>query len=300
MAPFAPFLTEHLYQCLRKYGDTPTLKDVESIHLAEFPTSSFNRTFSTLEEAVALMQETIALGRAQRDSAGIKIKIPLPKLTLIGKYNPLREIKEKLEPYVKAELNVKEIGYDYTENEHVEYYAKPNFPALGKRLGDKMGDFKIMIELLDNEDLTKLRRDKTPILLDGEIFDEKEIIIRRRPKKDSGVTCGDNVAIKLDLTLTETLLLEGLAREIVNRIQKARKAAGLDVSDRITISYFCKDDLKEAWQGHNKYIMDETLASSMSFNPEMDLTTTEPVDIDGNKIYFQLRKFVPAAKVASE
>jgi len=302
LAPFIPFLTDHLYKGLTKYGSLFSDGGVkESVHLASFPDFSFHSGYPLLETAVEVMQEIIVMGRKQRDEKGVKIKTPLSELMIVAKNTLVQEIKDKLENYLKTELNVKQITYKYVEAEHVEYHARANFSTLGKRLGDRMQDFKVMIECLDNEDLTKLEAG-TPILLDGEILDKKEIIIHRRPLPDSGVLCNNRVAVGLNFEISDELIEEGVAREIVNRIQKARKDAGLEVSDRITVVYNCKQGacVKSALGKHAKYIMQETLSSSLSYRPEVDSKSLDETEIGGEKLFFKVEKFIPVSERIGE
>jgi len=292
LAPLTPFISEYIYQELLQYGKKYTCSEI-SVHLNTFPNFNWSTSNINLEKAVKHMQEVIILGRKCRDAANIKIKIPLSKLLVISKWENIKDMRNKLEAYIKSELNVKTVTYSYNEEAYTEHYAKPNFPILGARLGNKMQDYKVMIECLDNEDLKKLESG-TPILLDGEIFDKKEITILRRPHKDNGVICGEKIAILLDTNITPELHLEGLAREVVNRIQKARKKAKLEISDRIKVFYHCDydGDIRLAMVSHADYIKQETLALDLIYNPNAPNSNQifEETEIESEQLLLKLRE----------
>lgn len=273
LAPFAPFLSEHIYQELKKLGGLPE----ESIHLCTYPEAEEKHINPVLEDAVDRMQQIILLGRQKRNQVQIKVKTPLSKLTIIHKsQETLKEIK-KLERYIQTELNIKSVEYSTDESEFIKLFAKPNSPVLGKRLGKNFGKFMKSISSLTADQLEQYESTGS-LELDGETFGEGDILVFREAKDGADALSNRFISIALDCTLTEELVNEGLAREVVNRIQKSRKDIGLNVEDYIEIEYSCSDLLKKVLTMHNDYIKKETLCSNLNF-----AQSTKGIDFDIEK-----------------
>jgi isoleucyl-tRNA synthetase len=259
MAPFSPFLSEHIYQELKDFGG---LKQ-ESVHLCDYPSVQEKFIDATLEDAVDRMQQIVLLGRQKRNKKQVKVKTPLRTLTVIHKDKVLLDEISKLETYIKTELNVKEIEYSQEEDKYIKLYAKPNSPVLGKRLGKEFGKFMGMIKKLDGEALAKLEAGEA-IELGGEKFQGDDIFIFREAKEGSEALSNRLISIDMDLTLDQDLIDEGLAREIVNRIQRTRKDTGLEVTDRINVVYGGSPEIISAASKHVDYITKETLTDSFT------------------------------------
>ena len=258
MAPFAPFLSEHIYQSLKIFGDK---SNEESVHLCTYPMPDDKMINTTLEDAVDRMQQLILLGRQKRNQVQIKVKTPLARLTIIHRDRSMLEEISKLEGYIQAELNVKHIEYSQDETKYIGLSAKPNLPVLGKRLGKELGKFKKMIETISAIDLVKLEAEGS-ITLGGEHFSLNDILIFREAKAQTHALSNRFISIDMDCTLNQNLINEGLAREVVNRIQKSRKDLNFNVADRITIAYAGAEELERAIAEHLDYISKETLAIS--------------------------------------
>ena len=139
MAPFAPFLSEHLYQSLAKLAGQPAQPN--SVHLCDYPEAEAVKVKPGLETAVERMQQVILLGRQKREEVKIGLRTPLARLTIVNSDAALLEDMRSLESYVRDELNVQSVEYPADESAYIELYAKPNFPLLGKRLGKRMKAF---------------------------------------------------------------------------------------------------------------------------------------------------------------
>lgn len=260
MAPFAPFLSEHVYQQLRQRLADNSVP--ESVHLCRYPESNMAQVNPSLEKAVELLQNVIVLGRQKRNQEKIKTRIPLARLTVIHRDGALLDHVRSLEGYIKDELNVKSVEYCADEQQYIDFYAKPNLPVLGKKLGKNFGRYKGLIEGLNVDQLNHLEQEGE-IALGEMVFNRDEILLFRQPK-DAAITVANNViSISMDCTLDENLLLEGMARELVNRIQKTRKEVGLNVEDRIRIVYSGSPYVQSAIEKHAQYISSEALAVSM-------------------------------------
>lgn len=259
MAPFAPFLSEHIYQEIVKLqqGDAKP----ESVHLCSYPSIDESLIQPELEAAFELLQNIILLGRQKRNQKKIKTKTPLSVLTVIHRDKALLSEIQKIEMYLKAELNVKAVVYREDEESFINFYAKPNAPVLGRRLGKSFKKYKSLIENLNSEQLIRLEQDGS-ILLEEMQFSKDDILTFREPKQGSEVVSDSYISIELDCTLDNELIAEGLAREVVNRIQKTRKQLDFNVEDRINVQYQCSDGLTEAIAKHLAFISAETLAIS--------------------------------------
>jgi isoleucyl-tRNA synthetase len=279
MAPFAPFLAEHIYQLLLPYSPAGS-QSPQSVHLCAYPKPQPDLIQPNLEAAVARMQNIILLGRQKRNQVKIKTKVPLARLTIIHQDQAMLDEIARLEDYIKSELNVKSVAYSRDENRYIRLYAKPNAPVLGKRLGKDFGRYRQLIENLTADQLNSVQ-DSGALLLDGAEFSLDDILIYREAKEGTEALSNRYVSIDMDCTLNASLIQEGLAREVVNRIQKTRKDMGLNVTDRISIRYRADAELAEANRAHAAYICSETLCTD--FTEDAGAAGHE-FDIDGHRL----------------
>lgn len=282
MAPFAPFLSEYVYQELRKLDQTKP----ESVHLCAYPEAQDNLINRDLEVAVDRMQQLILLGRQKRNNVQIKVKTPLRALTVIHKEQKLLDEISKLDEYIKIELNVKEVKYSTNETAYINLFAKPNLPVLGKKLGKEMGRYKAQIEKLDANSLTELE-EKGKLMIDGIEFLPEEILIFREAKAGTQAMSNRFISIDLDTTLDQKLIDEGLAREVVNRIQKSRKDLNFNVADRIEVTYSGSPEIEKVISDYSDYIAGETLTEKWTkASGKLQLS----YDIDEFQLSLALRK----------
>lgn len=260
MAPFAPFLSEYIYLQLKSLGqrDLP-----ESVHLCSYPEAHTERVDPLLEQAVERMQNIILLGRQKRNQEKIKTKIPLTRLTIIHADKALLDEISLLEDYIKSELNVKHVDYSTAEDDYIKFYAKPNSPVLGKRLGKEFRVFKELIEHLEHSELDQLAETGS-IELQGEVFTSDDILVFREAKEGTRTLSNRFISIDLDCELNQDLIDEGLAREVVNRVQKTRKDINFNVTDRIKVVYNGSEEICKAIETHLSYIQRETLSNDFS------------------------------------
>ena len=284
MAPFAPFLSEYIYRKLLVFDGE---EREESVHLCSYPLCDESQSDQVLEDAIDKMQRIILLGRQRRTQDKIKVKIPLSKLTIIQRDKNAFEELKKLEEYIKSELNVKTLTYDSQEENFIYFKAKANLPVLGKRFGKRLGIFKRLIENLTPKEIRDFE-EKSEIYLENEHFGPEDILIFRQAKEGTDALTDKEITIVLDMQLTEDLLREGLAREVVNRIQKTRKEMNLNVDDRIHIKYQADGKLRESLKNYEAYIKRETLAETLE---EMgDCEKFYKFDIEGQSLKFSLLK----------
>ena len=270
MAPCAPFLSEFVYGELLKFDPN---QEVSSVHLCDYPEAEAELRDADLEEAVRRMQSVILLGRKRREDGKINLRTPLAELTIIHQDREMLGDLRKLDSYIKSELNVKAVLYDENESDYITRYAKPNFPVLGKRLGKRMREFQKLFSELSVDELAAFQENGS-IEISGETFTTEEIQIFRDAKSNKDVITDRNISIQLDCDTDETLRLEGLAREIVHRIQLARRNQGFLVTDRIRISYNGSERVLAALDQFGDYIARETLAVEIKLNDENDFEET--------------------------
>jgi isoleucyl-tRNA synthetase len=277
MAPFTPFLSESIYQAMKRY-----LPDASSssVHLSAYPVADSTLIQPLLEQAVTRLQHIILLGRQKRNQEKVKTKFPLATLTVIHKDKTLLEEISKLETYLATELNVKNVEYSQDEGAYINLYAKPNSPVLGKRLGKQFKDFKQPIEALDADQIDRLQTSGS-IELSGETFSPEDVLVFREAREGTDALSDRFISIELICELNPELIKEGLAREVVNRIQKSRKDLKFNVTDRIELLIAADPDLVEAIKAHESHVMSETLATSLSFTGD---STEIEFDIDGARL----------------
>jgi len=286
MAPFAPFLSEHLYLELAGLGEREA--SPASVHLCDYPEAESDRIRTDLEVAVDRMQQVVLLGRQRREEVKVGIRTPLRCLTIIHRDEDLLAGMTQLEDYVKSELNVLEVRYESDESAFIELLAKPNFPVLGKRLGKRMKEFQGLIGSLDAEQIGSLQKEGW-IELGGETFTTEEIQVLQQARPGTSTVSNRFIAVDLDCELDDELIRGGYGREIVNRIQQRRKEMGLNVSDRIEVDYQCAGELARAADEHRDAIMQATLAVAFE---KQDTLGREAVstDIDGAPLGLLIRK----------
>ena len=279
MAPFAPFLSDYLYQKLSSFKEQD---QAASVHLCQYPVAEVGFVNTRLELAVDRMQQVILLGRQRREEVKVGLRTPLKKMIIINKNQELLSDMRSLEGYLKEELNVQEIDYRADEENFIEFKARPNFPILGKRLGKKMKGFASRISSLNFNEIKELMSEqKIEIEVDNdvEVFTTDEIDILQEGKQNSNTISNRKISIDLDCTLTPELKRAGYAREFVNRIQRLRKDRDFEVSDRIVLTYEAEEVLSAAIEEHLDYIMNETLSKSVKFEKNLNGVVTEIDDL---------------------
>src|SRR5690606_2612894 len=175
-----------------------------SVHLCRFPAPKAEAIRPTLEAAVARMQNVILLGRQKRNQVEIKIKTPLARLTVVHRDQSMLDEIKRLEDYIRAELNIKEIVYSTDEDSYIRLYAKPNSPVLGKRLGKDFGRFRGLIEKLSSEQLNELQEFGS-LTLEGEVFSLDDILVFREAKEGTEAVSNRFISIDIDCALNPAL-----------------------------------------------------------------------------------------------
>ncbi len=263
-APFAPFTAEKVYrELIHGLNEVP-----ESIHLADMPHAKLQVIDEALERKMVLVRTVAELGRSLRAKHQIKTRQVLPGMLVISRSKEDQIKIQQASDLIKAELNLKELSFSTDEANFVALSLKPNLRTLGKRFGKRLKEFKEHLENLNaapaaiSQLLASLEQQGSVKIL-GESLSEEDFLIDRGPKDDRLIATGLGVTVLLDTELTPELIREGLAREVVNRIQNFRKDSGLNISDRIMIKFKASEILSQAVRENKDYICQETLAQDL-------------------------------------
>ena len=285
MAPFTPFMSENLYQKIKASFQDPNC-NLLSVHMHQYPEAKQHLIKKPLEEAVQTMQAILILGRQQRNDQKIKIKTPLNQLTIIHSDTAILSALEPLFPIIQRELNVKNIANDKDELRYIRFYAKLNAPKLGKQLGKDFPKLQQALAALPSNALKDYESSGQMTLLEHTLS-EDDILIYREPLPTSKAVSNRYVTIALDTELNTMLLAEGMAREMVNRIQKLRKSLDFEVQNRIKISIECSDAFRGILTPHLDMIQHETLCLDWTFET-VGLDDTTEIHIDEHKAILKL------------
>jgi isoleucyl-tRNA synthetase len=269
IAPVVPFISEEIYQ---------KLTSNTSVHLEDFPTYDETQINDHLEEKMDLVRDLISLGRFAREEAKIKVRQPIYNVIVDGKY---KKLIGDLEELIKEELNVKNVTFEDNLNQFMNFEIKPNYKVMGPILGPKIKLFADYLLNISEQDFNNLENDKVlTITLDNESYDiDKSMIdVRITSKEGYNAQMQNNKFIILDTTLTPELIHEGVARELVSKVQQMRKTNDYDVIDRINIYYDANEEFEVVLEKYLDYIKNETLAVNItkkSILEKLDLNDLE-------------------------
>jgi len=259
LAPLTPFVTDEIYENLD--GSEP------SIHLCDYPEPGARN--EELEEAMEVVRAAVELGRAGRQHGKIKLRQPLREAVVVAGPRE-REAIERFERLLLDELNVKEVRYVSEAEELGRWELKPNYRTLGPRFGKDMPQVAQAVAALDASSAAAKLRDggTVGIAINGSehplAADDVQQVLQ--PLEGYQVERSGTHAVALNMELDGELKLEGLAREVVHAIQNARKEAGLNVEDRISLALAGAPELLDAVRAHEEYVTGETLATSLSYD----------------------------------
>ena len=270
IAPFAPFISEEIYQ---------KLTGKESVHLSFFPKADEDLIDEKAEERMDLVRTLVGLGRGTREKERIKVRQPLKEILVDGKYE---SIIGDLTPLIKEELNIKDVLFESKLDAYMNYSLKPNFKVAGPVLGKNIKAFGAALAQADPAaTVAALEADgKIALDLNGESMEiSRDMVdVKISAKEGFAVAMENNVFTILDTTVTPELAEEGLARELVSKVQQMRKQNDYEMMDKIHIYLSADDDVAKAVEDYREYIMKETLAESIENKEGL-----EKVDLNGHK-----------------
>jgi isoleucyl-tRNA synthetase len=254
------------------------------VHLEAYPQAEPARIDRALEDAVARMSQMVLMARSVRETIGVKAKVPLLSLTIIHRDRAVLDAMRRLEECFIDEINARAVVYEEREDDWVQISAKANFKKLGARLGKRMKAVAGAVAKLTVADIVALESGGT-VTLEGETIGLDDVEIRRAAKQASDSFASHQlISIALDPTVSEEQLREGLSREVVRRVQGARKSAGLNFDDRIHLQITCDDEVRRAIEAHQGTLTESTLATRFALVDQAAGAFVEEAEIDGRKV----------------
>lgn len=263
-APFVPFLSEAIYLRLRHEKAQP------SVHLNDFPLYDSKLRDESLEREMASVQTVVSSGHALRKEQKMKVRQPLANAHVICSDEAVLSALKKQDGLIADELNVKKVTFLPDESSFVALAAKPNFRILGKKVGKLMREVQKAIEAFDQKALKTLFRGETLTLeIEGEKIEltPEDISVERKVREGIVALTSEGITVALDLELSPELLMEGLARELISKINAMRRDLGFAVTDRISITIQTTDRVKACFEQFRGIIVNDVLATEVTFAP---------------------------------
>jgi isoleucyl-tRNA synthetase len=280
MAPIAPFFSDSIYQNLNAVTKR---QSAESVHHLNYPSADSKVIDRQLEERMQMAQDVSSLVLSIRKKVNIKVRQPLQRILIPVQNEHMKQQLLAVEDLIKSEVNVKEIEFLDSDNSFIRKRIKPNYVALGKRLGSKMKAVASAISGLSQEDIMRFEKEGSFSLL----IDSEPVILQIQEVEISGedipgwmVANKESLTVALDVKVTPLLISEGNARELVNRVQKIRKDSGFELTDRIVVKLSEHGELKDSIARFNNYICAEILADQLEMVPEL----AEGTEVEVNDI----------------
>ena len=285
-APFIPFLSEEIYQNL-VVNNVPGAP--ESVHLCDFPTADSSRVDPDTEEQMDALVEAIQLGRACRNTANLKVRQPVQKLYVKG-----AKFDKAYQELCEDELNVKEVVFTDDARAFTTYQLKPQMRTLGPKYGKLLGRIGQQLSSMDGNDVVDAfsRGEEVSFMIDDTEVKLAAGDVLTEPMNKPGFIATEDrgVTVVLDTNLTEELIHEGYAREVISKVQTMRKDAGFEVTDRISLYYEGDDELAAALEAYAGMISRTTLATAMARGNAPAGAVTQKWDINGKKAELGIAK----------
>jgi isoleucyl-tRNA synthetase len=290
LAPLVPFVTEAMYQNLVRSVDADAL---ESVHHNDWPEADWAAVDEDLLARMELTREVVALGHSARNSRNIKLRQPLAR-ALVYLDQDVGELDGELIALVQDELNVKQVSFVGDVSELVAYRLLPDNRVLGPRFGKRFPAVRAALTALDPLPAVQRLRAGLPLRLDVEGQEvelaPEEVLIREESREGLAVASERGVTVAVDVALTPELAAEGLAREVVRRIQNLRKDAAFNLDDRIVTTYQAEGELAEAIEVWQDFIAAETLSVKLQAGPpEKEIAVGED-KVDGYALKLGIRR----------
>jgi isoleucyl-tRNA synthetase len=288
MAPISPFYSDRLFTDLVSVTGRG---EVESVHLADFPIYDESVINRTLEDRMRVAQTISSMVLALRRKINIKVRQPLQAIMVPTLNNEQKENIEAVKSLILNEVNVKDLDFVDNASGILVKKIKPDFKKLGPRYGKVMKQLAASIQNMSQDDIVLFEQDgKFTFSIDGQsceiVLDDAEIISEDIP--GWLVANEGNLTIALDITITDDLRKEGLARELVNRIQNIRKNNGFEITDKIYIKISSSNETDEAIRDYSDYIKKQVLAESLEI-VDKQVDGVE-LDFDGFKLFIKIGK----------
>ena len=269
-SPIAPFFSERLY---RDLNNATGKNAAESVHLTDFPVADTKLIDKALEERMEAAQLVSSLVLSLRKKANIRVRQPLSKIMIPVANEEMKRQLEKISHLIMSEVNIKGIEFLAPDNNILVKNVKPNFKTLGRKYGKQMKQIQTYFANMTQDEIHAYEKNNgTHLDVDGVDVELtlEDALISTQDIPGWAVTSQDNFTVALDMTITDELFNEGLAREIVNRIQTLRKNSGLEVTDRIEVVIEKNEKTDQAIEKFGDYICAETLANSIQIADHLE------------------------------
>lgn len=279
MAPIAPFYADRLYKDL---AEGTSCAKAESVHLEHFPIADESLIDTELEARMELAQQTTSLVLSIRKKERIIVRQPLQKIAIPITDTLLKERLESVKQIILDEVNVKEI--EFVEGQMLEKKVKCNFRIMGKRFGKMMKAVAAAVETLNQEQIATLEQGSLSLTVDGQTctIERADVEIISEDMPGWSVANEGALTVALDINITDELRNEGVAREVVKRIQAHRKERGFDITNRIHVVMEHNPIVEKAVNDYKDFICSQVLAESFQFVDKVESTTT--FDFDGEQV----------------
>ena len=276
MAPMAPFISEEIYNKLTD----------KSVHLADYPKCDDSKINELIESRMDLIRDLISLGRNVREETKIKVRQPISEVLIDAKNE---ELISDLLTLIEEELNVKKVTFIKDVSNYMEFMVKPNFKVAGPIFGPNIKEYSSKLNELSMDEITKLQNGETIKLdVNNNSYDINSELVDIRVSSKEGfnvATLNDNFII-LDTNLTKDLILEGIAREMISKVQNIRKENDYNIIDRINLYYKGDEEVDEAVNKFNEFIKKETLAINISVKEGIN----NSYDLNGHEVFIETEK----------
>ena len=283
LAPFLPFLSEKMWQVLVR--DAGRADGLVSVHQCGFPSADDAKRDPELVARMDMVRSIVEMGRSLRAQNNLKNRQPLSALTVAARDAAKRELVSRMRDIVCEELNVHELRIVEREDDLVRFSAKANFKALGSRLGKQMKSAAAQIAAFTSEQVSSLLQGGTVSIPEGEIA-LGDVVVVRQVQEGLVVEANADFTVALDTVVTPELDREGMARELLSRLQQCRKERDLRVTQRVKVSVFSEDaDLRRALEEYGSWIASEVQADSL------EIAEKAPVGADSGENEANGRKF---------
>ena len=286
-APIAPFFMDRLFQDLNGISKKHA---VPSVHLANFPIANSSAINTDLERRMGLAQNVTSLALSLRKKEGLRVRQPLQKIMIPILDDKTKTDIESVSAIIKSELNVKEIEFLREDSAVLKKQIKPNFKTLGPKFGQEMKLIASKIGQFSANDIKEIEQKNSYHISDGITIELADVEISSADIPGFSVATNNGITVALDITLSEELKEEGLAREFINRVQSLRKDKGFEVTDKVAIWVEKNDLITSAIKNNFTYICEETLAEQLNYEETIISNAVRVELIDGISITISLEK----------
>jgi isoleucyl-tRNA synthetase len=287
LAPIVPFLAEEMYQNLVRSHDNEA---PESVHLCDWPKPDMSMVDERLDGGIRLVMRLVSLGRSARSKAGIKVRQPLGRAFLKVRARSEEEGVRHLAAQIQDELNVKELALVEDEGEFVSYQVKPNPAALGPKHGRELEAISRELQAVDPREVATIVSRGEPVVVGEWTLEPGEVEVAVKDREGFATAAEYDYLVAIPTEITRELADEGLARELVHRLQTMRRNAGFDIADRIVTYYQDGDDIRRVMEDFGEYVRQETLSRELVEGEPPPDAHREEHRIDGHRVRLAVRR----------